>query len=79
VSANEPPRDRQLDDERIIRIETKIAHQEHTVADLNDVLTQQQSQIAQLEARVLALTERLRSLAEAMPADSPRDEKPPHY
>lgn len=65
--------------EQLIDIETKLAHQEHTVAELNDALTSQQSQIIALETQVRALTARVRALSESVPAAAPQDETPPHY
>ena len=66
-------------DEQLIDIETKIAHQEHTVAELNDALANQQTQIAQLELQVRTLTDRIRALAAAGPGTADDDAPPPHY
>ena len=71
--------DRGMAEERLIDIETKLAHQEHTIAELNEALTDQQSQISNLDAQVRALMDRVRAMSEALPGDSPQDEKPPHY
>lgn len=68
-----------MDDDRLIDIETKLAHQEHTIADLNEAVTAQQVQISMLQSHVEALTVRLRSLSDALPAEDAGDEKPPHY
>ena len=68
-----------MDDEKLIDIESKLAHQEHTIAVLNEALTDQQSQIAGLELQVRSLTDRVRAMSEALPGDQPQDEKPPHY
>ena len=66
-------------DDRFIDIETRLAHQEHTIAELNEAVTAQQAQIARLESRLEALATRLRSLLDSLPADAPRNERPPHY
>lgn len=71
-----------VDEEKIIDLETRIAHQEYTVATLNEVLTDQQAQLTKLSAQVEALTERVRALSAAVPSGDtgdPADEKPPHY
>ncbi|MEO1204534.1 MAG: SlyX family protein [Pseudomonadota bacterium] len=68
-------------EERLIDLETRIAHQDHTLAELNDVVTDQQARIMQLETLVRSLAERLASLAEEGQSSSASaaDEKPPHY
>jgi SlyX protein len=68
-----------VEDERLIDIESKLAHQEHTIAELNDALSNQQVQIGDLEAQVRALIERVRVLSESAPAGGSDDEPPPHY
>ena len=68
-----------MQDDKLIDIETKLAHQEHTIAELNDALTDQQSRISSLDAQVRALMDRVRAMSEAMPGDQPQDDKPPHY
>ncbi|HZW59463.1 MAG TPA: SlyX family protein [Woeseiaceae bacterium] len=68
-----------MDDQRLIEIETKLAYQEQAVHELNQVLTAQQDQLTQLRQRLMALGERLESLAEAPAAAAIDDERPPHY
>ena len=69
-----------MDDNRLIDIESKIAHQEHLLDELNQVLTSQQAQIARLEAMCSGMLERLKSMAEQPDsAGANNDERPPHY
>ncbi len=68
-----------VDDEKIIDIETKLAHQEDLLLALNDALSNQQSQIAALEHLCQSLVERIRALSEAGGGDVQDDERPPHY
>lgn len=68
-----------MTEDRFIDIETKLAHQEHTIAELNDVITKHQEKIMQLEELCASLLDRVRSIGEALPGDAPQDEKPPHY
>lgn len=72
-----------MTEQRIISIETKIAYQEDTIAQLNDVVCTQQSQIDTLERQMQQLMGRVRDLSEtASQADashSATDERPPHY
>ena len=68
---------RVMDENRLIDIETKMAHQEQLLSELNDAVTNQQAQISRLESLCQSLIDRLKSLAE--PADPSGDERPPHY
>ena len=68
-----------VDDEKIIDIETKLAHQEHLLSALNDALSSQQAQIAELEHLCQSLVERIRALSEAGGEAINDDERPPHY
>jgi SlyX protein len=38
-----------MTDQRFVDIETKLAHQEHLLLELNDVITKQQEKIMRLE------------------------------
>ncbi len=66
-------------DDQLIDIETKLAHQEYTIAELNDALTSQQAQIARLESLVSTLRERVKAVSEVVPSGGPEDDVPPHY
>ncbi len=68
-----------LDEKRLIEIETKLAHQEHLLSELNEALTDQQAQISGLERLCQSLIERVKSLLDSSPADQATDEHPPHY
>lgn len=66
-------------DERLTKIETKIALSEDLLEELNLTVYRQQLQIDRLQQQVLELA---RQLAAVSPADRPRDlrdEIPPHY
>jgi len=68
-----------MTEQRLVDIETKLAHQEHLLLELNDVITKQQEKIMRLERLCDSIIERVRSLAEAAPAGPNVDEVPPHY
>ncbi len=68
-----------VDEEKIIDIETKLAHQEHLLSALNDALSNQQAQIADLEQLCRSLVERIRVLSEAGAGNANDEERPPHY
>jgi len=68
-----------MEHEKFVDIESKLAHQEHTIAELNDALSSQQMQISKLEHQVVTLIDRVRSLSESAPAGGTDDDPPPHY
>ena len=68
-----------MSEDRFEVIESKLAHQEQLLSDLNDALTAQQAQIMQLDELCKSLIDRVRSLGEAQSAGDPLDERPPHY
>jgi len=69
-----------MSEERLIEIETKIAFQEKTIKDLNDVLYEQQQEIDRLGVTCDALVKRFKELIVFTPeTDIPKNERPPHY
>jgi len=69
-----------MSEERLVEIETKIAFQEQTIKDLNDVLYEQQQEIERLGAICDALVKRVKEFSELISGiDTPANEKPPHY
>jgi SlyX protein len=69
-----------MSEERLIEIETKIAFQEQTIKELNDVIYEQQQEIDRLGSICDALVKRVKEFSEVVPGiDAPADEKPPHY
>lgn len=68
-----------VDDDKLIDIESKLAHQEHLLSELDDALSNQQAQIGNLEHLCQTLVERIRALSETGVGGGADDEKPPHY
>ena len=68
-----------MDEQRIVEIETKLAHQELSLEELNAVVTEQNSRLASLEDLTERLLERVQSLSDGGGAASADDERPPHY
>lgn len=65
-------------------LQSRLAFQEQTLADLNDVVARQAEQIGRLEQQLRALAGKYRDLRDAVEqspgdGDSPVDERPPHY
>jgi len=64
---------------RLVELETKISYQEHTIAELNDVVTRQQRQIDQLERAMQQLRQHLKQNSSAELARPEEEIPPPHY
>ena len=68
-----------MNEDRLVQIETKLAHQEQMLMELDDALTTQQSTIMTLERMCASMAERMQSLSGDETASPPGDERPPHY
>ncbi|MGB5630286.1 MAG: SlyX family protein [Woeseiaceae bacterium] len=68
-----------MSEERFIDLESRLAHQDQLLHELNDVVTGQQVKLMQLEALCQSLIERVRSIGEGGESGDPADERPPHY
>lgn len=68
-----------MSEKRFIELESRLAHQDQMLHELNKVVTDQQAKLMQLEELCRTLIDRVRSLGEGMPAGDPADERPPHY
>jgi SlyX protein len=65
--------------EELIELQTQLAFQEHTIAELNDVVTNQQKQLDLLRLELKMLREKLGDLEVRVETGPPGQEKPPHY
>lgn len=63
---------------KIIDIETRLAFQDDTIQELNDVIYRQQQQIDRLEKALQVVLSKVQDLMESG-NDNITDEKPPHY
>lgn len=68
-----------MSEERLVNIESKLAHQDQLLVELNDVITDQQAKIMKLEELCVSLVDRVRSIGESVSGDAAVDERPPHY
>lgn len=68
-----------MSEERFIDMETRLAHQDQLLNELNDVVTLQQTKIMQLEELCKALIQRVRAAGDSLAEGDPGDERPPHY
>ncbi len=62
-------------DERIIRLETRIAYQDHLLSTLDEVMQQFTSRVERLERKLDTLQQSVAPARETGPANDP----PPHY
>jgi len=68
-----------MSEDRLIEIETKIAFQEQTIKDLNDVIYEQQKEIQRLACICDSLVKQGKELSQSPGIDSLANENPPHY
>jgi SlyX protein len=65
--------------ERLTELEVRVAFQEKTIQDLNEVVTHQQRQIDRLTQELEAMKSRLAALAPSMVIPPEEEKPPPHY
>jgi SlyX protein len=62
---------------RLDALEMRVAHQDKTIAELNDVVTSQWKQLEVMERQLRRLGEEMEAME---PGESPAaNQKPPHY
>lgn len=66
-------------EERLNALETKIAYMENSIAELNEVLVEQQKDLDGHTKKIDTLIRLFRELKEGDGDDSPHDIRPPHY
>jgi len=64
---------------RITELEIKFAHQEDTIADLNDVIISQQKAIDSLESRLVKMEAEIKCASLPNIKNSSEEPPPPHY
>ena len=65
--------------DELIELQTQLAFQDKTIAELNEVLTNQQQQIDLLRLEIKLLKGKLGGLEDRIEVGPPQDERPPHY
>ena len=63
----------------LIELQTQLAFQEQTTAELNAALISQQRQIDLLRLEIKLLKDKLGMLEDRIETGPPQNEKPPHY
>jgi len=64
-------------DNRITELEIKLAHQEFTIEQLNQVITEQQQEIADIKLFLDALNNKVNNIQ--IPEKNQPEPPPPHY
>lgn len=67
-----------MSEQRFVDLEIKVAYQEDLLQALNQIVVEQQQQIARLEMSCQWLNERIKSLQESG-FETEGDQTPPHY
>jgi SlyX protein len=65
--------------DRLAELETRVAFQEQTIQELNDVVTRQQAEIIRLSQGHETLKRQLLELAPSLVVDRAEEKPPPHY
>ncbi|MEQ4924472.1 SlyX family protein [Proteus hauseri] len=66
-------------EELLIQLESKIAFQDATIEELNQVVTQQQIEMSRFKEHLKVVTERLKATQPSMLARPEDETPPPHY
>ncbi len=67
--------------DQLIDLQTRVAYQEDTLEQLNQVITQQDADIVQLKQQIRILAQRLEDSlrSQVQGEEQILDERPPHY
>ena len=68
-----------IHEERLIALESKLAHQDYLLDVLNQTVYRQQKQLDELDTLCAALAKRVAELRVSQPDGGLPHEKPPHY
>ena len=67
-------------EERLTKLEMKLAYAEETIVTLDSVVTEQAKEIGLLKSRLEALEKRVSAVVDELGDDvAPSDQRPPHY
>lgn len=66
-------------EERLTEIESRVAFQDDTIQQLNDVIVRQQQDIEKLTEELQLLKQQMQALAPSLVVDQAQETPPPHY
>ena len=67
------------DNARLEALETRIAHQERAIEDLNTTVTEQWKHIDALNKQIARFADRLQQIEDNAPSPGADEPPPPHY
>jgi SlyX protein len=67
------------DSDRLVELETRVAFQDHLLAELNDVVTAQGRALHELQQQLARAEADLKTLRGLLYADPGSEPPPPHY
>ena len=67
------------DDDRLIRLETAVAHLQHDLEQMHQALISMNAELKGHRDQMARIDRRLQQLAEPPEIRDPGDERPPHY
>jgi SlyX protein len=65
--------------DQLIELQTRLAFQDNTLGELNDVVIAQERRITQLERELTALKAQMKTMAPSLTAPASEETPPPHY
>ena len=65
--------------ERLVELEVRVAFQDQTIQELNEVVTRQQAQVDRLAKELETIKSLLTGLAPALVIPAEEEKPPPHY
>lgn len=65
-------------EQRVIDLESQLAFQEDTIAELNRLVAKQSDELQRIQKHIMIVAERVQQIPDSS-GQSPVDERPPHY
>jgi len=66
-------------DARLIELETRLAFQDNTLGELNEVVIAQERRITQLERELTMLKSQIKTITPSLTVPASEETPPPHY
>ncbi|MGD8567786.1 MAG: SlyX family protein [Gammaproteobacteria bacterium] len=66
-------------EDRLAELESRVAFQDNTIQELNDVIVKQQHQLDQLVSQYQDIRDQLQAIMPSVLANTSEETPPPHY